>query len=78
MRGQRCPSPRTEDYNIELTSYRVLEPDGWMAQALVWWDQGGETRHQPLRDRQGRRSDTEEQANALAFELARAWIDQRG
>lgn len=65
-------------YRIEATSYRAREPDGWMARALVWWDEGGATHHVPLLDNRSRRFGTQDEADALAVQLARVWIDERG
>jgi hypothetical protein len=45
---------------------------------MISWDEGNETHNQPIMDRQARLFATQEEADALAFELARVWIAERG
>lgn len=66
-------------YTIEAVSYRGRpegKPWGWVAKALVVWDESGATHHQQLLDARARLFETREEADLLAFQLGRAWIDE--
>jgi hypothetical protein len=63
-------------YRIEPTSYEILEPSGWVAAAVVWWDRGPTPAHKVVLDRDElRRYPTRDTADARALELAKALID---
>lgn len=67
-------------YTIEAVSYRGQpegQPGGWLAKALIVWDQHGETHHQQIADADIRLFETQEDADVHALQLARAWIDGR-
>jgi hypothetical protein len=65
-------------YNIELTSYEVPDPDGWVARAeltQIWTESGEGLPTVRVADPQFTRLATKEQADELALKIARAWVD---
>jgi hypothetical protein len=65
-------------YTIEAKSYRVLEPDGWIARAELTREEPGDLRMVGVDDAKSRRFPTKDEADGLAFQLARVWVDERG
>jgi hypothetical protein len=68
-------------YTIEAASYKARREDSdpwrWVAKAIVVRNNRDIVEHQPLTDAQARFFDTQEEADALAFQLGRVWIDER-
>jgi hypothetical protein len=78
MRGHMGDLMPYRGYKIDLTSYEVPEPDGWVARAELTRtsiEQGEESRTVGVADPQFTRFATKEQADELALKIARAWVD---
>jgi hypothetical protein len=63
-------------YAVEVGA-QGLASGKWVASALVTWDDHRSEQTCPLSDGQDRQLETRDEAEALAFELAHAWIDRR-
>jgi hypothetical protein len=68
-------------HTIEASSYQGQPPGGqwgWVPRAVVTRDEGSAVQYQALGDGRNRIFETQEEADAVALGIARAWIDERG
>ena len=75
------PEVQYNGYTLESISFWD-QPEGkpgcWLAKARIMWREGPSDRQVGVGDPQLRAFETEEEANAFAHRLARAWVDGRG